>query len=206
MYAPTSTDLRHFLEEDGSLAELSPQAGRLYRYCLHIVQGVVADPEGVVVPTGVGCRRRPGRRPCPGGIVAVWEHDDGVVVTWECSDCGDSGRISGIPDHMWDELEDIVIEFVDDDEFDRFDGSGGESRESVLPAASLPEFTAPAQRLWENLDAGTRIMILNQVHCVSCPRPVSMQLQTARVAKGDILLNGRCLNCGGPVARHVEMG
>lgn len=40
------------------------------------------------------CRRRPGRRPCPGRI-AVSRPDLPAEIEWRCICCGDTGLISG---------------------------------------------------------------------------------------------------------------
>jgi hypothetical protein len=178
----------------------------MYRYFRDIIQGVVFEPEGAVVPTGVGCRRRPGHRSCPGVIQAVWEYEEGANVTWECPECGDNGYLTGIPENIWDEQEDILIEFVDESEFKKMDERPDDGGESTPLIDAQPEFTPQAKRIWESLDIRKRVLILNQVPCVNCPRPVTMQLQRGRVEKGDLILHGRCLECGGVVARLVEMG
>lgn len=46
--------------------------------------------------TGTRCRRRPGRRPCPGTIHARIETADSPVIQWKCSHCSDSGTITGL--------------------------------------------------------------------------------------------------------------
>ena len=197
MYGTMFTDMRHFLEEDGSPADLTPLGERLYRSFLNIVGRALLAPEGAVAPTGVKCRRRPGRRPCPGVIDAVWEYEDGQNVTWECPECGDNGHISGIPDILWDEQEDILIDFADEPTDD--------SGESAQPMIAQTEFTPRAQRIWESMDFGKRVKILNRVHCANCPRMVAMQLQHGKVVKGDLILQGWCLECGAEVARLVEV-
>jgi hypothetical protein len=44
--------------------------------------------------SAVGCRRRPGRRACPGHI-AVLRSDVPPSIEWRCTSCGDEGVISG---------------------------------------------------------------------------------------------------------------
>ena len=198
------TDIRHFLDEDGNPVDLSPQGERLYNYFLDIIKGAIIEPEGAVVSTGVKCRRRPGRRPCPGVVDAVWEFEDGGQVTWECPKCGDSGHITGIPDSIWDEAGDILISLADGPEFEESDELPGDSGESMQLMDDEPVLTPQAKRIWESLDFRKRVMVLNGVHCANCPRAVAMQLQHGKVEKGDLILTGRCLECGGVVARLVE--
>ncbi len=204
MYGTMFTDMRHFLDEDGNPVDLNPQVDRLYRYFLDIIGGVITEPEGAVVRTGVKCRRRPGRRPCPGVIDAVWEYEDGGQVTWECPKCGDNGHISGIPDSLWDEAGDTLVALAGESVFEGTDGLPGDSGGSAQLMDDQPVFTPQANRIWESLGFGKRVTILNRVHCGNCPRMVAMQLQNGKVEKGDLVLQGRCLECGGEVVRLVE--
>ena len=51
--------------------------------------------------TNVACRCRPGRRPCPGDIVA--DHDRITdLIRWECPSCRDGGTIGGWRGTRWD--------------------------------------------------------------------------------------------------------
>ncbi len=94
----------------------------------------------------------------------------------------------------------------DESEFDDMDEPPGDNGESTPPLDAQSVFTPRAKRIWESLEIRKRVMILNQVHCVNCPRVVTMQLQHGRVQKGDLILHGRCLECGAVVARLVETG
>jgi hypothetical protein len=86
------TDLRHF---DGvELDDHAPAAARrLAAHLRAVVRAATALPsEGR--PIAVPCRRRPGRVPCGGPILAaVWA--DPPTVQWGCAACEDGGMISG---------------------------------------------------------------------------------------------------------------
>jgi hypothetical protein len=69
-----------------------------------------------------------------------------------------------------------------------------------------PSFTNPALRLWNAVEPGIRVRLLNNVFCVECGGNTSMQLLDGRVERGDLVLGGRCVRCGGEVARVVETG
>jgi hypothetical protein len=47
------------------------------------------------------CRRRPGRRPCPGNY-ALFRTDVPPSIEWRCTDCGDEGVIRGWEGSIFD--------------------------------------------------------------------------------------------------------
>jgi hypothetical protein len=48
--------------------------------------------------------------------------------------------------------------------------------------------------------------LLNNVWCVACHTTTTIVQFTGRIEQGDLVLDGRCINCGGPVARVIEVG
>lgn len=93
------TDLTHFLENGRLLRELPGPALRLVEYLGKIVAAVTsAEPDD---PLGVRCRRRPGRRPCPGEIEGYVDPQSNAI-HWACLVCGDNGLISNWENTMWD--------------------------------------------------------------------------------------------------------
>ncbi|MCU0222766.1 MAG: plasmid pRiA4b ORF-3 family protein [Acidobacteria bacterium] len=101
------TNLSHFLQDDGSLAGGPP--GRLGAFFAGIVEAATTGRFGAPRVLPVACRRRPGRRPCPGPIVAAAAGetvgDGGEGITWECRGCGDRGLVSGWAGTAWDRRE-----------------------------------------------------------------------------------------------------
>jgi hypothetical protein len=94
------TDLRHFLDEDGSRAEIPQPARILAEYFGRIVKAVTIRKEEFDLDTGIRCRRRPNRRPCPGEIVAFIDEEG--AISWSCPVCDDNGIISGWKGTSWD--------------------------------------------------------------------------------------------------------
>jgi hypothetical protein len=93
------TDLRHFLDEDGSRAEIPQPARILAEYFGRIVKGVTTR-QGDPLATGVKCRRRLKRNICPGEVIAfINEQED---ISWSCPVCRDNGAISGWKGTVWD--------------------------------------------------------------------------------------------------------
>lgn len=100
-------DLSHFLTEDGTLAGGPP--GRLGSFFASLVEAATAGRFGPPAVLDVRCRRRPGRRPCAGPIVAAESEpslvDQGAGIAWECRGCGDRGVIFGWEGTAWDRRE-----------------------------------------------------------------------------------------------------
>jgi hypothetical protein len=86
------TDMRHFPPPDEVLPESYAPARRLAAYLGSIVSAASVAPSSEVVDTALRCRRRPGRRPCPGYITLQRNESR---IGWECSACDDNGVISG---------------------------------------------------------------------------------------------------------------
>ncbi len=94
-------DLRHFLTDDGSLAEMPRPAMRLATYFGRIVRAVTVRDKSSLA-TGIRCRRRPSQRPCPGEVIAFIDYQNGSAIVWSCPVCGDNGIISGWEGTLWD--------------------------------------------------------------------------------------------------------
>ena len=73
-----------------------------------------------------------------------------------------------------------------------------------MPTESLPQFTAPAAKLWENIPADIRKRLLSNVWCGSCRHDVTITNFSGTVKTGDLLLVGKCAVCRGDVARLIE--
>ena len=73
----------------------------LANYFGRIVKAVTSRNRKTLV-TGVKCRRRPQRRPCPGEIVAFVDEQRASAIAWFCPVCKDNGLISGWKGTIWD--------------------------------------------------------------------------------------------------------
>lgn len=71
---------------------------------------------------------------------------------------------------------------------------------------SIPEFTAPAAKLWAAIPTDTRKMLLSNVWCGKCCHAVTITNFSGAVKAGDLLLVGKCSECHGDVARMIEKG
>ncbi len=96
--AVLSADLRHFLDlpDDvpGPARRLAAQLGELVR------AATAAEP-GPAWISALPCHRRPGHRACPGRMMLV-RPDPVAPITFECTDCGDAGVISGWQNSPYD--------------------------------------------------------------------------------------------------------
>lgn len=84
-------DLRHYLD----MPDTAPgPAHRLGEQLTRVVRAATAAPAGSPWTSALRCRRRPGRRACPGHLV-VLRADLPAPIEWACSSCADQGTISG---------------------------------------------------------------------------------------------------------------
>jgi hypothetical protein len=94
------TDIRHFLDESGNLAQESEVSLRFAEFQVAII-ALISHPEPVPEQLRVACRRRPDRKPCQGHIEGHIDPDLKVIAWW-CPVCGDNGFISNWQDTLWD--------------------------------------------------------------------------------------------------------
>lgn len=94
------TDMRHFPPPDEVLPQSYAPARRLAAYLGSIVAAASVALPSEVVDTALRCRRRPGRKPCPGYIRL--QQDAGSRILWGCTACDDNGVISGWENSAWD--------------------------------------------------------------------------------------------------------
>ena len=93
------TDITHFEGLPPKLAK--GPAGRIARYFGSIVSAASVVDRGVWRDVGIRCRRRPGRKPCPGHI-QVYRLGHSAPIEWHCSSCDDQGEISNWKESTWD--------------------------------------------------------------------------------------------------------
>lgn len=83
------TDLAHF----DPMGDMPIAARRLGRYLHDIVRAATAGDVGVEWTSVLACRRKPGRKPCPGRLV-VGRAEPLAEIRWRCDTCHDEGVIS----------------------------------------------------------------------------------------------------------------
>ena len=95
------TNLQIFLDESGAIVAPKGPARKIAEHITAIV-AMATRPEIIPPPEyQVHCRRRPGRKPCPGIIEADIDPDDDRILWW-CPVCDDCGYISDWQGSMWD--------------------------------------------------------------------------------------------------------
>jgi hypothetical protein len=72
---------------------------------------------------------------------------------------------------------------------------------TVIP---LPEFTADAQKRWDQVPQSAKKKIMDNVWCGHCLTGISMQLREGNMSGRSLILHGTCGKCGGEVARVIE--
>jgi hypothetical protein len=101
-------DITHYLDGSGRIPDDLPSSAlRLANYFGSIVASVSARFSGAPHDS-VRCRRRPGRRPCPGGISGVMRAGSSEIV-WHCPVCGDNGVIHNWKGTIWDRSVSAVL-------------------------------------------------------------------------------------------------
>jgi hypothetical protein len=95
------TNLRHFLDERGCIAPTQGRARRLAEFLTSIVAAETHNLDEPSLP--IRCRRRPGRKPCPGILQTHFGGEfEEPEIFWKCSVCGDWGVITHWQDTFWD--------------------------------------------------------------------------------------------------------
>ena len=96
------TDPWHFLDENGNVPDDIPgPARKLSLFLGQIIEECSAQPAGETLETSLKCRRRPGRKPCPGEILS-WRKNETDSIKWECTQCGTGGEIHNWRGCPWD--------------------------------------------------------------------------------------------------------
>lgn len=69
---------------------------------------------------------------------------------------------------------------------------------------SIPEFSTEAAKLWAKLSVESKKRLLSNVWCGKCRHAVTITNFTGVVKSRDLLLVGKCAECGDDVARVIE--
>lgn len=93
------TDMTHF-EEIPSGSSYEP-ARKIAQFFGAIVSAASVSPENRLIDSALSCRRRPGRKPCPGHLQIYKDNKSGVI-TWHCTWCNDQGEIRNWEGTTWD--------------------------------------------------------------------------------------------------------
>jgi hypothetical protein len=73
-----------------------------------------------------------------------------------------------------------------------------------MTVESIPEFSSAAANIWSKQSTSSKRILLSSVWCGKCRHAVTITNFTGVVKAGDLLLVGKCAECGGDVARILE--
>ncbi len=96
-------DLRHFLDEEGNVLELTEQAKTVFKFLIKIVSSVSDNIEQPLLYVDLKCNSRADELSCIGCIEATCITVD--MIEWHCDTCEASGTISNWQGSMWDKQE-----------------------------------------------------------------------------------------------------
>jgi hypothetical protein len=66
------------------------------------------------------------------------------------------------------------------------------------------KFTMPAAKLWLAIPLEEQKKLLSSVWCAKCGHGVIIINYSGAVKSGELLLVGKCAECGGDVAKEIE--
>ena len=73
-----------------------------------------------------------------------------------------------------------------------------------IAMTDAPRLTKQATKFWNAMPSHARAQILANVYCVQCRGAVSITDVSGTLKRGDLVLEGKCGECGHAVARLVE--
>jgi len=74
----------------------------------------------------------------------------------------------------------------------------------IRPIHHIDPFTPEAARRWKKIPQWAQRTILENVFCGRCVASVLILLETAEMKDKDLILRGKCSNCGKAICRVVE--
>ncbi len=99
-------DLRHFLDEEGHVLELTDQAETIFKFLIKIVSSVSKNIEMPLINVDLKCTTRADELSCEGSIearcIAIG------MIEWHCDTCEASGTISNWQGSLWDKQEHTI--------------------------------------------------------------------------------------------------
>jgi hypothetical protein len=134
---------------------------RMAHYFGSIIAAASSHPTGAWIDTAVQCRRRPGRKPCPGHI-RVKRIDIPNQIEWCCSSCIDNGTISNWKGCEWDhsgalaqtDTKDIIRVGVSAEEFRLLQDCIilEPDTQAIIDGATMTDSGIQLKGLWEDFD------------------------------------------------------
>ena len=96
-------NLKHFLDEEGKVLELTKQAKTVFKFLSKIVSSVTEQIEQPVIEVDLKCSTRAENLTCDGSIQAASKAIG--LIKWHCDSCQASGTISHWQGSVWDKQQ-----------------------------------------------------------------------------------------------------
>jgi hypothetical protein len=64
--------------------------------------------------------------------------------------------------------------------------------------------SAESAKRWDKIPTSTQAKLLGNVWCGACSKVVYILVESGKIKNNDLILTGRCADCGGSVGRLVE--
>jgi hypothetical protein len=74
----------------------------------------------------------------------------------------------------------------------------------MAPLVSTREFTRPALWFWDGIPEHIQALMLGSAWCRQCRSVTTLVDFKGNIQRGDLVLRGHCVYCGGPAARVIE--
>ena len=100
------TDLRHFLDEEGNVVELTTQAKTVFKFLSKIVSAVSENIDQPLIDIDLNCNTRSEQLSCEGSIEGKYNAVD--MIEWHCDTCAAGGTISNWQGSLWDKQARII--------------------------------------------------------------------------------------------------
>jgi hypothetical protein len=101
------TNIQHFLDEDGKIPRLPPEAKELFLFLTTVIEVATIHYGQPLALAEIDCRRASEGSDCEGGI-EVWILYEDNSIGWECTECGDEGIITDWEGTQWDKRKQII--------------------------------------------------------------------------------------------------
>ena len=101
------TNLRHFLDEEDEVPDLTPEARGLLHFLAAVVEAATLALREPITFANVQCPTVVDEKCCDGDI-EVWLDPDDDLIGWECLECGEEGVISDWVRTAWDRRDFVV--------------------------------------------------------------------------------------------------
>ena len=95
-----TADIKQLLPDVEYPADLPGPARRFTEFLRVVIFFAKTEESGYTYDISLPCRRRPGRKKCPGKVLIYLETEESDI-HWGCPVCGDSGTITGAKTQRW---------------------------------------------------------------------------------------------------------